>query len=263
MRPAPHKNLLILKLPRTGSTYLAHLLRHHPRISMHSEYLNLHAKRRAQLMRGPLGVRGVRQITQTVLRRAKWRDLGRLLTTSSGDRMVGASVNPFKESMTEAELHRIVNEGTRVIALTRENLLKQHISHLNVLAEKAAGTERPYKSYNPRGRVTSRTFYVSPDAVAEIERLDRQREALLRMVNELDVPRLFLTYEQHINVEDKEPLRQALADFLEVEPPEVWRKEVRPDTQAPRFHKLVSDDLRKVIENYNEIAGNRAMAKFL
>jgi hypothetical protein len=263
MRPVPYKNFLILKLPRTGSTYLAHLLRQHPQVAMHSEYLNRHAIRRARVMRGPLAVRGVRTMAQMVLRRAKWRDLGRLLRTSDADRIVVASVNPFKESMSEVELRRVVNEGTRIIVLTRENLLKQHISHLNVLAEKAAGTKRPYKSYNDHGHTTRRTFYISPDAVAEIERLDCQRESLLRMVAGLDVPMLFLTYEQHINVESKEPARQALADFLEVESPDVWTKEVPPDTQAPRFHKLVSDDLREVIENYKEIAGNKAIAKFL
>jgi hypothetical protein len=260
---ALHKNLLVLKLPRTGSTYLAHLLRQHPQISFHHDYLNVHASRQAQLLSGPLGMRGVRRITRMVLRRAKWRDLARLLATSSAKGITGASIDPYKERLAEPALRRIVNPETRIVVLTRENLLKQRISQLNVEAEKSAGTERLYERYNDEGKVTDRKFHLGPDAVAEIEALDRQRAGLLSMVEALDVPRLYLTYEAHINVEDKQPLLELLAEFVDVPLPDDWRVDARPQPDVPRYHKLVSDDLRAVIENYDEIAANAAMAKFL
>lgn len=214
-------------------------------------------------MKTALGVRGFRRVTDAYLRRAKWRDLRLLLTTSTPGTIIGASINPFKERLKERELRRVLNSGTRVILLIRENLLKQHISHLNVLAEKKSGARFPYKSYSHDGRVTDRKFHIGPEAVAEIEKLRDQRDKLLEMVNAIDVPRLELTYERHINVANKKPLLQKLAEFIDVEIPDAWRTDVPPSKNAPRYHKLVSDDLREVIENYSEIEGNAAMAEFL
>jgi hypothetical protein len=263
MGSAPNENLLLLKLPRTGSTYLAHILRQHPRLTMHHEYLNKHTARRVSLMKGPLGIRGVRRLTNSVLRKAKWRDLGQLLASSSESQITGASVNPLKEQMAEPDLRQIVNTGTRIIVLTRKNLLKQHISHLNVSAEQEAGAKMPYKSYRHDGQTTQRKFFISPDAVSSIEKLDRNRERILTMVEKLDNPKLFITYEEHINVNEKEPVLRAFAEFLDIEYPDIWPTDDQPAEDAPRYHKLVSDDLRDVIENYDDIASNPVLAKFL
>jgi hypothetical protein len=254
----------MIKLPRTGSTYLAHLLRSHPRISFHHEYLNPYATRKSELLRGPLGMRGARRIVHWAIAKAKWRSLSELLGSETKDRsIVGASINPFKEGLTESALGRVINPATRVIVLSRENLLKQHISHLNVLAEKAAGTTRPYKSYSEDGRPTDRRFHLGADSLAEIEKLENQRRALFALVEAVEAPKLFLTYEAHVNVADKEPTLELLARFLDVDIPPGWREEDRPAKGVPRYHKLVSDDLRRVIENYDEIAANAAIAKFL
>jgi hypothetical protein len=263
MTQAPQINLLLLKLPRTGSTYLAHALRQHPLITIHQEYFNSYADRRKRIMRGPLGLRGVRRITDMALKQAKLRDLRRFLESSSAEQINGASINPFKDRMSAADLHRVVNRETHVMVLTRRNLLKQYISQLNVQAEMEAKHVIPYKSYRQDGRVTDRKFFVSPQAVAKIEQLDLQRQRLLEAADTLDVPKLYLTYEDHINVSDKEPLLSAVSEFLEVDPPENWSVDERPAAEAPRYHKLVSDDLRQVIENYDEIAEIPSMAKFL
>ena len=257
------KNLLILKLPRTGSTYLAHILRQHPGLTVHQEYLNKHADRRKLLLSTPLGVRGVRDVVTSIICNRKWLDLGQLLTTSSSSHMIGATVNPLKEHMTEGDLHKVINNGTRVIVLTRKNLLKQHISQLNVKAEKEAGTERPYKSYRHDGTTTNRRFRISTEAITEIESLSEHRERLLQMVANLHVPKLFITYEEHINVSNKEPVLRAFADFLEIDYPDTWPTDEPQAENAPRYHKLVSDDLHDVIENYNDIATNPVMAQFL
>lgn len=261
--PTPLPNVLMVKLPRTGSTYLAYLLAGHTRISFHHEYLNPYSGRRQRLMSGPLGIPGVRYIVGRAIARAKWRSLEQLLTSSSESAIVGASINPFKEALTEAALKRVVNPATRLIVLSRDNLLKQHISHLNVLAEKEAGTIRPYKSYNEDGSVTDRKIHVSSDAVTAIDQLERQRRGLLEIVKSVNVPKLFLTYEEHINVTDKEPTLALLSEFLGVAIPPAWREDIRPVENAPKYHKLVSDDLRQVIENYDEIAANAAMQKYL
>jgi hypothetical protein len=149
------------------------------------------------------------------------------------------------------------------MVLTRKNLLKQYISHLNVRAEAEARHDLPYKSYRQDGRVTDRKFVVGLQAVAKIEHYDRQRQKLLDMAGTLDVPKLYLTYEDHINVRDKAPLLKAVSEFLEMDLPEVWHVDQRPAAEAPRYHKLVSDDLRQVIENYDEIAEIPSIAKFL
>jgi hypothetical protein len=258
-----HKNLLLLKLPRTGSTYLAHVLRQHPQITIEQEYFNSYADLRQRIMQGPLGLRGVRRISDMVLKQVKLRDLGRFLKSSSPDQILGASINPFKDRMNSADLHRVVNRHTRIMVLTRRNLLKQYISHLNVQAETEARHVIPYKSYRQDGRVTDRRFVISPQAIAEIEQLDGQRQKLLDMVDTLEAPRLCLTYEDHINISDKEPLLNAVSEFLELDLPEVWPVDQRPAADAPRYHKLVSDDLARVIENYDEIAENPSIAKFL
>jgi hypothetical protein len=263
MTQDPQKNLLLLKLPRTGSTYLAHVLRQHPLITIEQEYFNSYTDRRKRIMRGPLGLRGVRRVSDMVLKQVKLRDLGRFLKTSSTEQIIGASINPFKDRMNSADLHRVVNRHTRIIVLTRSNLLKQHISHLNVQAETEAQHVIPYKSYRQDGRVTDRKFVISPQAIAEIEQLDSQRQKLLGMVDTLEVPSLCLTYEDHINIGDKEPLLKAVSAFLELDLPQVWHVDQRPAADAPRYHKLVSDDLARVIENYDEIAQIPSIAKFL
>jgi hypothetical protein len=253
----------MVKLPRTGSTYLAYLLGSHSRISFHDEYLNRYAERRKRLVSGPLGIRGVRRIVGRAVDWAKWRGLEQLLTTSSESAVVGASINPFKEGLTEATLRQVVNPATRLIVLSRDNLLKQHVSHLNVLAEKEAGTIRPYKSYNEEGRVTDRRIHVGAEALAAIDWLERQRRGLFDIVASVDVPKLFLTYEEHINVTDKEPTLALLSEFLKVPIAPAWREDIRPVANAPKYHKLVSDDLRQVIENFDEIAAHAAMRKYL
>ena len=83
------------------------------------------------------------------------------------------------------------------------------------------------------------------------------------MVANLHVPKLFITYEEHINVANKEPVLRAFADFLDIDYPEAWPTDEPQAENAPRYHKLVSDDLHDVIENYNEIAANPVMAQFL
>ena len=259
----PLPNVLMVKLPRTGSTYLAYLLGSHSRISFHHEYLNRYAERRQRLVSGPLGIRGVRRIVGQAIARAKWRGLEKLLTSSCESVVVGASINPFKEGLSEASLRQVVNPTTRLILLSRDNLLKQHISHLNVLAEKESGAIRPYKSYNEEGRVADRKIHVGPEAVAAIDRLERQRRQLFDIVESVDVPKLFLTYEEHINVTDKEPTLTLLSEFLELPVAPAWREDIRPVANAPKYHKLVSDDLRQVIENYDEVAAHAAMQQYL
>ena len=82
----PLPNVLMVKLPRTGSTYLAYLLGSHPRISFHHEYLNPYAKRRKRLVSGPLGIRGVRSLVGQAIARAKWRSLEKLLAKGKDGR---------------------------------------------------------------------------------------------------------------------------------------------------------------------------------
>jgi hypothetical protein len=260
---APHTNLLVLKLPRTGGAYLAHLLRRHERISFHHEYWMPHARREELLMRGRLGWPLVRSATKALSRRAKARDLRRFLATSTEASLVGASIDPIAEGLGAAELRGLLNSGTRVIVLTRENPLKQYVSILNVRAERDAGNPRPEKSYTDDGRMTERGFRLEREARGEIARLRRERRELIQLSEALDAPVLYLTYEHDINLPDPAPLLRSLASFLELDDPEAWIASVPQHRGAVRYHKLVSDDLRRVIENYDEVSTDPRLARYL
>jgi hypothetical protein len=260
---ASHTNLLVLKLPRTGGAYLAHLLRRHQRISFHHEYLMPHARREELLLRGRLGWPVLRTATKVLLHRAKAKDLRRFLATSTESSLVGASIDPIAEGLGAAELRGLLNPGTRVIVLTRENPLKQYISILNVRAERDAGNPRPDKSYTDDGRMTERGFHIGREARGEIARLKRQRRELIQLSEALDAPVLPLTYEADINLTNPEPLLRSLASYLDLGDPEAWMAALPLHSGAARYHKLVNDDLRRVIQNYDEVAADPRLMRYL
>lgn len=258
-----NKNVLMLKLPRTGSTYLAHLLSSHEHITFHHEYLNRFKGRLQSSVGGIWRLPVLRGIRHTQIRNEKCQALAHFLAEEGSTACVGASLNPFKVGFDESHLQRLVNKNTSIIVLTRSNLLKQHISHLNVLAEKQAGTERPYKSYNSDKTFADRTFFIGKDALAEIGKLESFRRTFLDMVDSLPAKKLFLTYEDHINVTDKSGTFDELLDFLELPASPVWTAENADNIRDQHFHKLVRDDLESVIENYEEVAGIDAMRQYL
>ncbi len=259
----PHKNILVLTLPRSGSGYLSHLLRRHHLISFHHEYLMPQARREERLMEGGLGRPGLRFMTHLVLHRAKRRDLRRFLASAPESSLVGASTDPFAEGFSAAEVRSVINPATRVVLLTRENALKQYISILNVRAEREAGNPRPGKSYHPRAETTDRQFRIGREDVLEIARLEDQRRRLLEMAAAFDVPPLRLTYERDINNPEAMPLLQKLAEFLDIDLPDTWRSLASNEPGPTGYHKIVSDDLRRVIENYDEVAADPATARYL
>ena len=126
-----------------------------------------------------------------------------------------------------------------------------------------AGNPHPEASYQRRAGTARRQFTIGRDAVVEIGRLEDQRRRLLDTAETLDVPRLHLTYERDINTRDPMPLLKRLAEFLDIDPACGWRSKASVEPGATRFHKLVSDDLRRVIENYEAVAADPAMARFL
>ena len=62
-------------------------------------------------------------------------------------------------------------------------------------------------------------------------------------------------------IEHRHP--RLLSEFLELPVAPAWREDIRPVANAPKYHKLVSDDLRQVIENYDEVAAHAAMQQYL
>lgn len=257
------KNILMLKLPRTGSTYLAHLLSSHEQITFKHEFLNRFKGKQQLSVGGIWRLPVLRTLRHQRIRNQKCQALTSFLSAPGPTPCVGASLNPFKVSFHEAHLRRLVNDKTAIIVLTRTNLLKQHISHLNVLAEKQAGTERPYKSYNSDKSFADRTFFIGSEAIEEIEKLEGFRQTFMNMVESLPSRKLFLTYEDDINVPDKSATFSKLLDFLELPASPVWTAENADNNRDQHFHKLVRDDLRSVIENYEEVAQIDSMRQYL
>lgn len=263
IRGPKNPNLLLLKLPRTGSTYLSKLLQQHEQISFHIEYLNKYSRHQKNLLNGPAGVRGVRSVFARLLKSMKRRDLRRLLRGSSANIMVGASLNPLKERMSAADLSKVINEDTRIIVLTRSNVLKQYISHLNVEAERAAGARKPHHVYNDAKRSSGRKFHITEKAIDKIINLEYQRNCLFEMIDSLDVPKLFLNYEEHIFVGDKSRLVTQLTQFLDLEESHAWQPETGAKGRTSKYHKIVKDDLREVIQNYDSLPNHPVIGKYL
>lgn len=256
-------NVLMLKLPRTGSTFVAHLLDAHEQIEFRAELLNPLRKQETAVLNGWVGRLRLKRFVRRRYLEKKTRTLREFLAASGHSRIAGASLNPFKEGLKAEHLKAAINGRTRVISLTRDNLLKQYISHLNVRSERQAGAPRPYKSYNATGAPTRRTFVIGEEAVDEVRRLENLRGGLEEIVQQLDVPVLHLTYDHDVNALDKRPLIEKLAGFIGVDVPEAWRSILDGRPAATPYHKLVGDDLREVIENYEDAARNPVLARYI
>ena len=133
----------------------------------------------------------------------------------------------------------------------------------NVKMEKATGAARPFEPYGERAESPKRQFSIDADAISKIRVLEKQRGALLGMSKSIDAPILPLTYDDDINTPDKHKTLEKLRDFLEINDSPAWQPGDCVKSRDQDYHKLVNDDLRSVIENYDEIAGLPDFQKYL
>ena len=246
-------NILLLKLPRTGSTYLGTLLNSHNRIHFINEFLNPFSNKQRVLSHSLLSTLKLDRPLRARLPNRKCQALHSYLSSSSQHCVHGASLNPFKERLAADDLTQIVTDKSRVVVLVRNNLLKQCVSELSVLAEKKSGAVNPHQAYGGSSVSAKRRFVIGPQELERIRRREQLRERLLDLANSIDRPKLYLTYEDDINGSDKMPLINKLADFLQIDGNDGWKPDGLVKHESGLFRKLVSDDLEEVIENFDEV----------
>lgn len=246
-------NILLLKLPRTGSTYLGELLDSHSRIRFANEFLNPFSQKQRLLSRGLLNHIKLDRPFRAHIQKKKCAALQGYLSCSSQRCVHGASLNPFKERLNAHDLAKLITDESRVIVLVRNNLLKQHVSALNVLAEKRSGAINPHQPYGGSPGSTERRFVIGLRDLESIGHLEQRRGRLLDLANSIDRPKLVLTYEDDINIPDRNLLTDKLADFLQLDINDGWKWGGAIKHVSGPFRKLVSDDLEAVIENFDEV----------
>ena len=83
------------------------------------------------------------------------------------------------------------------------------------------------------------------------------------MVEKISAPKLYLTYEEDVKVPKKLPIFEKLAEFLGLPIAEIWSPEESDLKRDMHLHKLVSDDLRSTIRNYDEVSENVSLRQYL
>ncbi len=172
-------------------------------------------------------------------------------------KIIGVAVNPMKETL---DYSKVLNKETKLIVLTRENHIKQWISVKNVHAERDEGHEKPFHAYSNDRANANRKFRIEEDDIVNILDLKEKHQRFLNMMDNLESPKLRLTYEEDINADPRQ-LMEKVADFLELGFSRRWEEELT--TGKSGYHKLVNDDLREVIENYDELTAHEDLKVYL
>lgn len=213
---------VILFVGRVGSSYLTSLLDSHPNIrSLYDELTELKEQgAEAQL---------------------KWADVALTPPLVGRNGAVGFKTKPANVLDLGGFTQLLQRHQCRVIQLQRRNRIKAVVSHLNGrrLAE-ATGMWGLFKESDRPA-----PFTIDPDEFEEVlHHRQKVDQDLVDYVNSLPFPRLSLDYEDLLQDEDA-VLRQIFS-FLNIPAKPV---------QGGSF-KITSDDLRKVIVNFDELRAN-------
>lgn len=238
---------VILTSQRSGSTFLQGCLDAHPSIRCYGELLvggNLEV---------PMPLRRRRLLTKAYryLKIRAWNPVSIMDRYYAGNE---APVVVFKAmynhlNIPRARKYLINHNEIRVIHLRRENLLKQYVSKLLLTAKREQGwmphTDRAIAVVSVR---------VSPTRA--IEAMRRVREAFLeyeRLLDRAGHRRIELVYERLFN-----------GATLSTE---AWIKigellEIEPATTSSELIKMNPNELRPMVENYDELAAALAGTEF-
>lgn len=229
---------LIITTRRTGSTFLIDCLNTHPQIRAEHEILFQGFK--------PVAFSGFFERYSRIGKlwryfvAGAWRPVHLLNAFYA---LPDAPVKIFKAMYHQlqdprARRYLVHDKSIRVIHLRRDNLLKRYVSE--VLAHKRKG-KQAWHAYKQLPVVTT---YISPQAA--IDNMRRTQDQILvygRLFS--DHPKIELVYERMIEDQTLSmEINQTISDFLSVEPLPVQSHLVKTNV----------DDLRVLIENYNEVA---------
>jgi LPS sulfotransferase NodH len=201
---------------RSGSTYLVGTLASHPEIAMKWEWLG-----------------GKDRDTQL-------RDVRRFFTQSPHARYpaVGfkTKLGDVKDREGFADLLREM--GVRIIAMQRRNNIKQVVSRVN--AERINDATGYWNLWSEEDRLPPTTIDVV-DFSRRLERLGEEKRRLESYVKRLELPTLWLDYEDLLV--DRRATFERVCSFLGV----------RFESVHGRSIKNTSDDLREAVSNFDEL----------
>jgi LPS sulfotransferase NodH len=248
------RGFLVLKLPRTGSSMFGKVLDAHPSVDCVNEYLNryLYARRRVK-------VRALRSFYRSPP----------LDDPRGSARVVGQTMNPFKYKLGAAEIasavapsglrlagQRLIARRSqppiRLIVLLRENLLKQAVSMY--LALRRGKFESGRHKVDDLSVVKGQVIDV-PKLASIVTTLRNDSERLRQLATRLHAETMHVTFEQL--QDDPIGTFESVFEYLSVPPAPT------DFDYTAGFKKILSDDLREVAENYEELERDPMLVPYL
>jgi LPS sulfotransferase NodH len=248
------RGFLVLKLPRTGSSMVGKVLDAHPSVECVNEYLNryLDARRRVKI-----------RALRSFYRSPPLRD------PQGSDRVVGQTMNPFKYGLGAADIASAVapfglrlagprlmarrrQSPIRLIVLLRENLLKQAVSmYLARRRGKFEGSRHMIDDLS----VVKRQVIDVPKLAGIVATLRNDSERLRQLATRLHAETMHVMFEQL--QDDPVGTFESVFEYLRVPPAPT------DFDYTAGFKKILSDDLRDVAENYEELERDPMLAPYL
>jgi hypothetical protein len=209
---------LLFFIGRTGSTYLTQALSSHPEIAPGAEWEPLAGKDKDQQLRA------VRKF---------------LTQPPYGYHPAVGFKTKLKVVESPEGLARLLRElGARIIVLQRRNSIKHVVSQLNAhRIHEATGFWNLYKTED---RLPPATIDVA-EFDRRLEQVEKEKRELETYANNLDLPTLFLNYEDLL-VDQRATLERVFS-FLGI----------RFEPTQSKCHKNTSDDLREAVSNIDEL----------
>lgn len=247
---------LIFKLPRSGSTMFGAVLNSHPALSCQNELLNRH------------------QSAPTHEKLAHIEAFfGAGPATGGAHPIRGATMNPYKYALSGDDLARVpsLKRGrprrwpgflaksrrgpaapVAILVLERANKLKQALSVY--LSQERGSWESSLGGIKDKTALARRRFDL-PRLRGLVQDLEAQAEGLTAIASRLSAGPLQVTYEDLVT----QPAATYGRVFAHIGAPPV---DADFDFTAG-FTKIASDDLRELVENYDQLAADPALARYL
>lgn len=247
------QQFLVLKLPRTGSTMLGHVLHAHPQVVCYTEYLNR--------------VRDKTASEKVAFLRAFYEDPP--TRPPDPDGALGQTMNPFKYDLDALDVASAWAPGwlplsvrrvtvpyrrlpIRVLLLERRNKLKQAISHASVHQRGSYASD--LDEVEDETELVGQTFDVAA-LEHQVTAAENRARRLRTVAQRLRAPRLVVTLED-VQADPKRAFDE-MFDFLGV-------PAAPSDFDYTAGHtKVLSDDLRDVVANYDELQRSPILAPYL
>lgn len=245
---------LVLKLPRSGSTLFGRVLNSHPSIICRGEYMRRYGRRSTD-----------EKIA--ILRTFYFGGPERKATPPSG--AFGQTMNPFKYNLTSRHIAaafgpewltpvgrrltvRVRRLPIRVVVLLRNNALKQAISQASARQRGTYAFSRD--EIEDESALHGQWFDVA-DLVRKTQAIAARSARIRQVARELRADTMHVSYEQ-LQADPRATLSSVFR-FLEVpQAPESFN-------YTGGYTKVLSNDLRDIVANYEELEKEPTLTPYL